>query len=196
MKGSIEVQSLQSPSRAQVGATATKGEGRPLPRSSGLRHRPACAEVRPARRCPLLGRHLGPRSPWDRPSSGWTEGCDALLRGWGRLPSTGIPGTARCPASPLFRLGPGRLQASALPLARPEVPLLTSLLVSALLQGPQGSWPRPSIIGADLRAPGLAPGSSGPPPDPGSVITCISSSQGSLVVSHILTPNIGSLPGS
>lgn len=167
MKGSIEVQSLQSPSRAQVGATATKGEGRPWPRSSGPRHRPGCAEMRPARRCPLPGRHLRHCSPWDRLSSGKTEGCDVPLRGWGRLPLTGVPGAARGPASPLFRLGPGRLQASALPLAHPEVPLLASLPVSALLQGPQGSWPHPSIISADLRAPGLAPGSSGPPPAPG-----------------------------
>ena len=180
MKGPIEVQSLQSPSRAQVERQHERRR-EAVARVIRARHRPTCAEGGQPAAVPSLGATSAPH-PRDRPSSGRTEGCDVPLRGRGRLPSTGIPGTARGPASPLFRSGPGRLRASALPLARPEVPLLASLLVSALLQGPQGSWPRPSVIGADLRAPGLAPGSSGPPPNPGRVITCISSSQGSLGV--------------
>lgn len=143
MKGSIEVQSLQSPSWAQVGTTATKGEGRRWPRSSGPRHQPACAEVRPALPCPLPGHHHRHRSLWGRLSSGQTEGCDVLLRGWRRLPWTGVPGPARGPAGVLFCPGPGCLQASALPFARPEVPLLASLLFFVLLSLPlhNGCWP-------------------------------------------------------
>lgn len=163
MKGPIEVQSLQSPSRAQVGATAMRGEGRRWPRSPGPRHQPACAEVRPACPCPLPGHHHGHCSLRGRLSSGQTKGCDVLLRGWGRLPWTGVPGPARSPASPFFCPGPGGLQASALPFTRPEIPLLTSLLGFALLQGRQGRYPCPSIMGADLRLQAWLPGAQDPP---------------------------------
>lgn len=51
------------------------------------------------------------------------------------------------PDSPAFCPGTGHLRASALPFSCPDVPLLSSLPVSAPLQGHPGRLPRPSVMG-------------------------------------------------